>query len=73
MLNIIMYTRYYCCAHLQMCSLTVEMMKEKGLTEGAAKKLHKKLEELKYVCYLSLEQLTTPAHARTHTWSFTIT
>ena len=32
-----------------MCSLTVDMMKEKGLTEGAAKKLHKKLEELRSV------------------------
>lgn len=32
-----------------MCSLTVDMMKDKGLTEGAAKKLHKKLEELKCV------------------------
>ena len=64
MLDIIMYTRYYCCAHLQMCSLTVEMMKEKGLTEGAAKKLHKKLEELKYVCYLSLQ---LHLHMRVHT------
>ena len=34
---------------VQMCSLTVDMMKEKGLTEGAAKKLHKKLEELRYM------------------------
>ena len=34
---------------MQMCSLTVDMMKEKGLTEGAAKKLHKKLEELRFV------------------------
>ena len=33
---------------IQMCSVTVDMMKEKGLTEGAAKKLHKKLEELRY-------------------------
>ena len=39
---------------VQMCSLTVDMMKEKGLTEGAAKKLHKKLEELRYmyICML---------------------
>lgn len=37
---------------VQMCSLTVDMMKEKGLTEGAAKKLHKKLEELRYMCVL---------------------
>ena len=37
---------------IQMCSLTVDMMKEKGLTEGAAKKLHKKLEELRSVIFI---------------------
>ena len=35
----------------QMCSLSVDTMKEKGLTEGAAKKLNKKLEELRLVAY----------------------
>ena len=41
--------------HVQMCSLSVEMMKEKGLTEGAAKKLHKKLEELRLVDLITVE------------------
>ena len=48
------------CDFVQMCSLTVEMMKEKGLTEGAAKKLHKKLEELRLVAQLMTQYLPPP-------------
>ena len=39
------------------------MMKEKGLTEGAAKKLHKKLEELRFVSFFSKDKLLPTHHS----------